>query len=181
MKNFLFTLVMLSTSVTSWAQDVDNRVTGQYPEMEGSVSSEQKWRAGVLTGFNSPKGDVGTTTEFGVTTAFQPKGPLGFGIDAGTARLDDANRYQRTTVMINALYSMSYDVPVPLSTYLGVGGGPVLLGNEINWGYAPVVGFDVPFNNRTHDFLSLGLTAKYLINADTPNSLTTAAALKYWF
>jgi hypothetical protein len=54
-----------------------------------------------------------------------------------------------------------------------------VLNNKVNWGVAPLVGFDVPFYNRIHDFLSLGLTAKYLITPNTPNSLSAAAALKY--
>lgn len=181
MKKFLFAMVIISGSVTTWAEDMDNRVTGDYPEMGESMYKEQKWRAGILTGFNSPKGDIGTTTELGITTAFQPAGLLGFGVDAGTSRLDDENSYQRTIVMVNALYNMGGDIPVLRTSYLGGGGGPIILGNKVNWGYAPVAGFDVPLSNKNHDFISLGLTARYLINPDTPNSLTAAAAVKYWF
>ncbi|MGZ3807616.1 MAG: hypothetical protein ACXVCE_05980 [Bacteriovorax sp.] len=157
-------------------------MTGTFPEMkEESAATRLKWRAGVTTGVNSPKGDIGATTEYGVTTAFQPFGNFGFGLDAGTSRLDDANKEQRTIVMVNGLYNIGGDIPVLRTSYFGVGGGPVIFSQKVKWGYAPVAGFDVPLNHKSHDFLSLGLTAKYLINPFTPNSLSAAAALKYWF
>jgi hypothetical protein len=189
----LFSIALLSGAINSYAQEsshyssgesessMENKVTGTIQEEKVSKSVEQKWRAGLTTGFNSPKGDIGTTTEFGITTAFQPLGQVGFGLDAGSARLDDAARNHRSTFMFNGLYNFGGDVPVLRTSYVGVGGGPIVIASKVKWGYAPLVGFDVPMNHKTHDFLSLGLTAKYLINPNTPNSLSGAAALKYWF
>lgn len=187
MYKILFALAFLSGSISAFAQDsysdnsMENRVTGTMPEAKESTASQQKWRAGLTTGFNSPKGDIGTTTEYGFTTAFQPMGPLGFGLDVTSARLDDQNRNRRTVAMINGLYNFGGDIPILRTSYIGVGGGPILLDKKIKWGYAPLAGFDVPFSQKSHDFVSLGLTAKYLINPNTPNSLSAAAALKYWF
>lgn len=179
MLKLLFAIVILSGSISAFAEDTESTVTGTMPAEKESAIKESKLRAGLMTGFNNPKGDIKATTEYGVTTAFQPMGALGFGIDAQNARLDDQNRNRRTTIMVNAL--LNGDLPVLRHSYAGVGGGPVILNGKVNWGYAPVAGFDIPFNQKAHDFVSLGLTAKYLINPNTPNSLSAAAALKYWF
>ncbi len=181
MYKLLFAITILTGSINAFAEDMSNTVTGTMSEEKNTKLSEQKWRAGITSGFNSPKGDIATTPEFGITTAFQPWGQVGLGLDAGTSKLDDASQAQRTTVFVNALYNVGGDIPVLRTSYLGAGGGPVFKSSKVYWGYGPVAGFDIPFNQKTHETLSLGLTAKYIINTDTPDSLAAAAAIKYWF
>jgi hypothetical protein len=184
MLKIIFALTMISGAASLFADEMDynNTVTGTYSESrEERPLARNHVRAGLLTGVNSPN-DANATIAYGVTATMQPYEHLAVGLDADTSRMDDGSNAQRSTALVNALYVLGGDVPVLRTVYAGVGAGFVVLPSKFRLGYAPTVGFDVPFDNtKNHDFLSLGLTAKYLVNPDIPNALGVAASLKYWF
>jgi hypothetical protein len=189
MLKILLGIAIVSGSITSFAEDdmmdnsTESKVTGTFPELKTTEEDQRRWNMGVTTGVNSPKGDISATTEYGIIAGFRPVPMVGLALDAGTSRLDDANRKQRTTALVEATYNFGGDVPVINSAYVGVGGGPIIYDSKVKWGYAPLVGFDIPLNRKSHDFISLGLNAKYLITpaGTTPDTFSAAAAMKYWF
>lgn len=183
MYKILLTLAVLSGSVCTFAQDDwrEGRVTGAYPEMTSETATNYKWNMGLISGVNSPKGDTSSSAEYGVTAGFEPTKNIGLGMDATSALLNDKDQHQRTIVQAKADYVIGGDIPVLRTSYVGVGGGPIFIDNKVRWGYSPLVGFDVPLSNSAHDYMSLGVVAKYLLNPDTPNSLSAGAAVKYWF
>ncbi len=183
MNKIIFGLALLSVSAATYAQgdSMDSRVTGTMPEGRYEESKNYKWNMGIISGVNSPKGDITSSAEYGVNLGFQPAKQLAVGLDVMSSKLDDANQNQRTTGLVSAAYVIGGDVPVIRNTYIGAGGGPVFVDNKVKWAYAPLVGFDVPLTQKTHEYMSLGLAAKYVFNQDTPDSLSAGAAVKYWF
>lgn len=184
----LIAFALLTGSVSGFAQTlgdrmdaVGNRMEGTFPEVRAvEDKDEYKLHMGLTAGLNDPKG-VDSSPEFGINVGFQPIVPFGLSLDASTSKLDDGSDEQRTTVLANGTYNFGGDIPVLKSSYLGVGGGPVIVDEKFEWAVAPVLGFDIPLTNKTHDYLSVGLNAKYLFVSDTPDSFITAAAVKYWY
>jgi hypothetical protein len=163
------------------AGNPDNKVTGT---VSSTSMSETKYRAlhvGLLSGISSPNGGANSSAQFGADVGYQPYANIGAGLEASTAKLDDATKRQRTAVLAKSQYVMGGDVPVLKDSYLGAAAGPLFLSNVVRWGVAPMAGFDIPLSSSSHDFVSLGLNAKYLFVNKTPNAFLTAAALKYWF
>lgn len=163
----------------------DSTVTTTMPDMSREGLSAQKWHAGVLSGISaSNKNEISNSPSFGVGVGYQPTEHFGAGLEAFTARQDDANDFQRTTALMNGTYRLGGDIPVIKSSYVGAGVGPIFISNKVRWAGAPMVGFDIPLNNKPSDYLSLGLNAKYIFttdNTDTPHELASALALNYWF
>ena len=183
MYKFLLAVVVLSGSISAFGQydSTEGRMEETLPEAKVEEDTNYKWNIGLISGVNSPEGDVTSSVEYGVTTNFEPVKHLGLGVDVNTSELDDANQNQRTFVQFKTAYVVGGDTPVLKNTYVGVVGGPIFEDNKVHWGYGPLAGMDFPLSSRSHDYMSLGLTAKYLINQDTPDSLSAGAAIKYWF
>lgn len=184
MQKLILALIILTGSIASYAQDsTEGKTTGIFPELRAAESNEQKWSAGVASGISSPKGDATSSTEFGVIIGFQPIVPVSAGIEANTTRLNTDNDVRQTNVLIRSAYNFGGDIPVLRSSFVGMGLGPVFVSNRVRWAGAPLIGFDIPLSNKTRDYLSLGLEAKYLFmtNTDVPNLFASALALKYWF
>lgn len=158
--------------------------TGTMPDFSREGLIAQKWHAGVMTGISSPKGDQDTSPNFGIDVGYQPAENFGAGLEVFTAEQDDAAENQRTTGLFKGTFHLGGDIPVLNTAYLGAGAGPIFLDNKVNWGLAPMAGFDVPLSSAQNDFLSLGLNARYVFTSDeaeTPNEFISAIALKYWF
>lgn len=181
-------LTILTGAFASYAQSdmsdsTESRVQTTFPELKAGEGSELKWSAGVASGVNSPKGDATSSTEYGVIIGFQPIANVGAGIEANTTRLNTDNDVRQTNVLLRSAYNFGGDIPVLRSSFIGVGLGPVFISNRVRWAGAPLVGFDIPLSSKSHDYLSLGLEAKYLFITDTdvPDLFASALALKYWF
>ncbi|MBC7537423.1 MAG: hypothetical protein H7281_01275 [Bacteriovorax sp.] len=189
MFKILFALAFLTSSFASYAQysmddsSMENKSQGTFPELRASGVNEQKWSAGVTSGINSPKGPATSSAEFGLIIGFQPIVPITAGIEANTTRLNDSNDVRQTNVLLRSVYNLGGDIPVLQSSFIGVGVGPVFIPNRVRWAGAPIIGFDIPLSSKSHDYLSLGLEAKYLFitNTDTPDLFASALALKYFF
>ena len=188
MYKFIFALAMLTGSLSSFAQGTydspsEGKVQTSMPEMKTSAASEQKWSAGLASGFNSPKGPSTSSAEYGLVVGFEPIAHMGAALEASTTHLDNANDVRQTNVLLRPTYVIGGDVPVLRNSYIGAGVGPVFVGNKVRWTGAPLVGFDIPLNSKPHDYLSLGLEAKYLFisNTDVPDLFASALSLKYWF
>jgi hypothetical protein len=189
MHKILIALAIMTSSVGSFAQadmtnpPIENKVEGSMPELKSTEYSEQKWSAGIATGVNSPKGPAASSTEYGLIIGFQPLPNLGAGIEANSTRLDNTNDVRQTNVLLRSTYIVGGDIPVLRSTFVGVGVGPLFISNRVRWAGAPLLGFDIPLSSKAHDYLSLGLEAKYLFvtNTDVPDLFASALSIKYWF
>lgn len=184
----LITLVVLASSVSAFAQmsqaekeRVQNRMEGTLPEPKAVESKDQyKLHMGLTAGVNSPNGDAGSSAEYGINVGFQPYVPFGVGAEIITAELDDTD-IQRTSVLARGTYNFGGDIPVLRSSYLGVTAGPMFVDGETELSVGPLAGFDIPLQNQTSNFLSLGLQAKYLWTTDSQDSFSGGVALKYWY
>ncbi|RPJ74733.1 MAG: hypothetical protein EHM20_10120 [Alphaproteobacteria bacterium] len=184
-------LLLLSVIAGSFAigaeepSDMGSTVTGTMPSEPEEVVATQKWNAGITSGISaSSKDEIDNSPSFGIDIGYQPNENFNAGMEAITARQDDANKYQRTTALLKGTYVLGGDIPVVKSTYIGGGAGPVFISNKVRWAGAPIVGFDVPLSSKSVDYLSLGLNAKYVFttnNDDVPRELLSALAIKYWF
>ena len=188
MYKVLFILALVTSSFASHAQSsMDDsslgKTEGTFPELKTAEATESKWSAGVSSGVNSPKGDAGSSTEFGVILGFRPIASVVGGIEANTTRLNNDNEVRQTNVLLRSTYNFGGDVPILSNSFIGAGVGPVFVSNRVRWAAAPLVGFDIPLSSKKRDFVSLGLEAKYLFisKTDVPNLFAAGVALKYWF
>jgi len=188
MIKILLALSIVTGSVASFAQSdmsspTESRVERTFPELTPTEEGQKKYAAGVVSGVNSPKGPEASSTEYGVIVQYQPFTAMTAGVSANTTRLNTDNDVRQTNVLFRSAYNFGGDIPVIKSSFVGVGVGPVFVTNRVRWAGAPIVGFDIPLSNKTRDYLSLGLEAKYLFitNTDVPNLFASALALKYWF
>ncbi len=160
---------------------MENVVTTSAESKPTLSGSKLKWNMAITSGFNSPTGPIGASADFGVYAGFHPAAQLKTGLDISTTKLDDASRFQRTTVLAEAAYTFGTVSNNFYNFYVGVGGGPVLSTLPTEWSVAPVVGFDIPMSSRSSDFISLGANAKYFLNTNAPESISSSLAVKYWF
>ncbi len=189
MHKILFVFALLTCSVASMAQSYEDdskseaKVEGRFPELKEGEGSEMNWSAGVISGVNSPKGDATSSAEYGLIINYQPMMNVTAGIEANTTRLSTSNDVRQSNVLLRSTYNFGGDIPVIKSSFVGVGVGPVFISNRVRWAGAPLIGFDIPLSSKSHDYLSLGLEAKYLFitNTDVPDLFASALALKYWF
>lgn len=189
MRKLLFAIVLLTGSLASFAQSnmddssMENRVQGKFPELKSEGGSEKKWSAGLASGVNSPTGSQASSAEYGVIVGFQPTANMSTSLSANTTRLDTSNDVRQTNILFRSAYVFGGDVPVIKNSYIGVGAGPVIVSNRIRWAGAPIVGFDIPLSSKSHDYLSLGLEAKYMFitKTDIPDLFASTLAVKYWF
>ena len=143
---------------------------------------ESRIHLGFNLGINNPEGNRGATPEFGVDVGFQPVIPFGLSLEFSTSRFDgdDDEMYKRVTIFTRGTYNFGGDTPVIKYAYVGAATGPVFLHDGTEFGFAPLLGFDVPLD-AAHTW-SLGYTARYLfVTSNDPDSLITSGTLKYWF
>ena len=184
----LLTVAVLATSLSSFAQmtqaeknNTRNRLEASLPEPQAVENKDQyRIHMGLTAGISSPRGAAESSSEFGVNIGFQPYVPFGLGAEVITAELDDTN-IQRTSVLGRATYNFGGDIPVLKSSFLGLTAGPMFVDGRTEWSMGPMVGFDIPLQASSSNFLSLGLQAKYLWTTGSQDALSSGVALKYWY
>lgn len=184
----VLTIAVLTSSLSAFAQmsqeeksSARSRLEGSLPEPQAVESKDQyRLHMGLTAGVSSPRGDADSSPEFGINVGFQPYVPFGLGAEVITAELDNTN-IQRTSILARGTYNFGGDIPVLRSSYLGVTAGPMFVDGKTEFSTGPIAGFDIPLQNQTSNFLSLGLQAKYLWTTDTQDALSAGVALKYWY
>lgn len=183
MLKVLLSLAVLS-SASLYAQtpeEAENRLRSSLPDLRPVEEKEQyKIHMGLTAGVSSPNGDAESSPEVGLNIGFSPYIPFGLGAEITTAELDDTDT-QRTQVLVRGSYNFGGDIPVLRHSYVGVGAGPMFVSDKVEWTIAPLAGFDIPLTAQTTDFLSLGLSARYLYTTETQDSFSGGLALKYWY
>ena len=186
----LIALVVLTSSVAAFAQmsesekaRVKNKMEGTLPDAQPVESKDMyKIHMGLTAGVSNPNGDVESSPEYGINVGFQPYVPFGFGAEATTTEMDDSD-ISRTNLLVRGTYNFGGDIPVLRSSYVGVVTGPMFQsdGGDTEYSVGPTLGFDIPLQDKSSDFLSLGLAAKYLYTTDVQDSFSAGLALKYWY
>lgn len=180
----LLAVGLIVGSVSGFAQtreEAEDRIKGSFPELRPVEAKDQyKIHMGLTAGVNSPNGDAESSPEVGLNVGFAPYIPFGLGAEITTAELDDTD-VQRTQVLARGTYNFGGDIPVLRYSYAGVGVGPMFVSDKVEWTIAPLAGFDIPLSNKTSDFISLGLSAKYSYTTGTQDAFSAGAALKYWY
>ena len=190
MMKTLVTLALLASSTASYAQMSKKEKDNAETRMEGSLptpgpvldKSAYRIHMGLTAGMNNPNGDAESSPEYGINVGFQPYIPFGLGAEFTTSELDNSN-VNRTNLLVRGTYNFGGDIPVLKSSYIGLLTGPMFQSQngETEWSAGPTVGFDIPLQEKSSDFLSLGLTAKYLYTTDVQDSFSAGLALKYWY
>lgn len=182
--------ILLAFTLTSGSamavEDLNQRLEESLPVPKAVQNhSEQKMHMGISAGLNSPNGGYDNTVGLGAEVGFQPYIPFGLGAEIFNTSMDKNNQNhddRRTTVLAKGTYNFGGDIPVLRQSYVGVAAGPVLTGNTLDLGLAPLLGFDIPVTKIGTRDVTLGANAKYLFtSSDTPNSFMTNLAIKYWY
>ncbi|HXH75473.1 MAG TPA: hypothetical protein VNJ08_10940 [Bacteriovoracaceae bacterium] len=178
----LCTLVILLTASAYSHSQTTSEDTGPTLPLIKEVhnAEERRVHVGLNFGINNPEGRRGATPELGLDVGLQPLIPFGLGFELSTSRFDASQdeMHRRLTAMIRGTYNFGGDTPVIKYSYFGLATGAVMLHDGTEFGIAPVIGFDTPL----YQDCSLGFMAKYLfVTSKDPDSLMTAASLKYWY
>lgn len=186
----LIAFSFLMSSVASYAQMSENEKARVQNKLEGTLptpravedKSMYKIHMGLAAGVSNPKGDAKSSPEYGINVGFQPYIPFGLGAEVATTELDNTN-IQRTNLLARGTLNFGGDIPVLRSSYLGVLAGPMFqsANGDTEWSVGPTAGFDIPLQDKSSDYLSLGLMAKYLYTTDVQDSFSAGLALKYWY
>jgi hypothetical protein len=186
----LMVLGILTSSVATYAQmsesekaNLENKLEGTLPEPHSVANSGMyKIHMGLITGVTNPNGDAESSVEYGVNVGFQPYVPFGVGAEVTTSELDNT-KVQKTNLLVRGTYNFGGVIPVLRSSYLGVLTGPMFQseGGDTEYSIGPTVGFDIPLQDKPSDYLSLGLSAKYLYTTNVQDSFAAGLALKYWY
>jgi hypothetical protein len=190
MTKIIIALAVLGASMTSYAQmstaeknNMNNKLEGTLPT-PGPVYDKNMYRMhmGLTAGVTNPNGATKSSPEFGIDLGFQPYVPFGLGAEITTSELDKTN-IQNTNFLVRGTYNFGGDVPVLRSSYVGLVTGPMFQSQNgaTEWSIGPVAGFDIPLQDKSSGYLSLGLTAKYLYTTTVPDSFSAGAAVKYWY
>lgn len=185
LKIFAALICAIGFSISAFAQSSDTSI---------SVQKENEWRKnypkphmGLLAGVAHPEG-YNNGTEVGVDAGFQPYVPFGASVELSTATndIDNASDLTRTKLLAKGSYNFGGGVPVIKDSYVGFGAGPMLetygSSTEVAVGIMPYLGFDIPLQRKSHDFMTAGLAARYLTTTSGgPDAFTVNGALKYWF
>ncbi len=190
MFKIIISLTIFFTSISAYAQmpseekrSVESRVEGTFPKLSPVTRTNQyKMHMGLTAGMVNPNGDVESSPEYGINLGFQPYIPVGLGAEITTSEIDNTT-IQRTNLLVRGTYNLGGDVPVLRSSYLGLITGPMFQtqDGDTQWSVGPVTGFDIPLQDKSSDYLSLGLAAKYLYTTNIQDTFAAGVALKYWY
>lgn len=180
----LLMIIALLASAFAYAQE-EGKSTFPHPAMPKDME-DVRAHVGVLGGYQESDGAFDPTIEYGVDAGLQPYIPFSVGAELTTSSTDELTR---TKLLGRAAYNFGGTIPVLNRSYIGAALGPVwdsdVAGQKdgVHIGWAPVLGFDIPFLKRTTEkTISLGAQAKYLVvEGDSPDALIVNGAMKYWF
>ncbi len=176
-------------SVSAFADQDSHKksISSTFPEAHPLADSSQSHpHFGIKGGFSNPEGSYHSAPELGAEIGFQPYVPFGLGAVYTSSRngsIGSGRDLERSSVLARATYNFGGDIPVIKESWVGLAGGPVFRADGTDFGYAPVIGFDIPLREESKlTFFSLGADAKYLtVRGDQASNLSVDANLKYWF
>jgi hypothetical protein len=178
-----FLIITLLAGVNTCFAQYENQGTMEekMPSSGTGERSEKIIYMGLVGGGENPNGPLRTETQVGIVAGAQYLSGVSYGAEVNTTKLDDVSRSQRTIATVQSGYKMGGDIPLLKDVYVAVGAGPAFVPDHVRWAIAPVVGFDIPLSKKMHEFVSIGLNAKYVGVTNSPDSYVGSAAVKYWY
>lgn len=185
-------IVLLISAMANAQTDAGNKSVGTFPKPTDAQGIEEwKPHVGVIAGFADPEGRFQSAAEYGLDVGFQPYIPFGLGMELSSSsnEIEDAGTSEdltRTKLLMKGTYNFGGNIVLLKDSFVGLGAGPIFesfLGDDnIYLGVMPVVGFDIPLQEKAREYLSLGLNAKYLISSGGgPDTFSMNGIVKYWF
>lgn len=159
------------------------------PTMEKANAAAQKPSLGVMVGVADQTNGGQTAANWGIDYTYQPYIPISLGAELTTYGFSGQGATPATT-RVRALATMAYNfggsTPVIRNSYIGAGLGPVFdnirSSTDLELGFAPMVGFDIPLASEAEPHMSLGANASYLfVGGAKSDVFALNGAAKYWF
>ena len=145
------------------------------------IGDESRVFMGLSGGVNSPRGEYNSRPAIGLNLGWQPTGHWGYMGELVTSQLDGAIKEYRTSILLLGAYKVSKDVPIFGFSYTALGAGTTIIASKSNLTFMPEIGIDLPLNDKIHEYFTLGINAKYMFIAHSPDSFVGGAAVKYWY
>ena len=183
----LSSLVLLTATAQA---ETERTTTSTFPKA-GVMEEAYKPHVGLLAGITNGEGTLGSGAEYGIDAGYQPYVPFGVGMEISSATVDRDqgiidDQLVRTKLLIKGTYNFGGTIPVVRDSYVGLASGALLESiansDRVYLGVMPLLGFDIPLQDKPSEFMSAGLNARYLISSSgEPNSFSVNGVLKYWF
>lgn len=157
-----------------------------FPEKRsvGAVSEYQP-HIGIMAGTVSSNNADSTYSEMGFDFGYQPYIPFGLGFEATGSKFEDTDGEIRskTNLILKGSYNFGGDVFLIKNSFVGLAADSIILRENSDFCYGPLLGFDIPVTEDTsRSHITIGANAKYLFTDDTPTEgLAVNGAVKYWF
>lgn len=166
----------------------ESGVSRTFPEPQPAMNREEmKPSLAINAGIaNTAERDYDGALGYGIEFGYQHWIPVGVAFELSGYSSDgdgDTASLTRTKLLGKANYHFGGTIPVIKESYVGLGLGPVLDNvagdNEVQLGFAPQVGFDIPLTDTKY---SLGANANYLfVTGNNPDVFALNGVAKYWF
>lgn len=181
--------VILSAVVFSTVALAQNTTSSTFPK-PAFADGVFRPHMGFLMGGAQGEGALDQGVEYGIEAGYQPYIPFGLGIELSTvtAERDDlaGDDMTRTKFLVKTSYHLGGQIPILKDSYVGLAAGPMLESvgsdDDLYVGLMPNLGFDIPFERKSNDFVSAGFAARYLVSSSgNPDVFSLNGTLKYWF
>lgn len=183
----IITSLVFCGSIAFAAQDTNVQGSSATMPTPSPVTSNDQWRPhfGLLASVVTPEGSFDPGIGYGIDIGFQPYIPFGLGLEI-TRSENEGRRsnsdIEQTAALARFTYNFGGTHWAVKNSFAGIGLGQVYKGSRTELAGAPIIGFDVPIQDRTQNYLTVGANAKYLIiDGNDPDVTNVNATLKYWF
>ena len=153
----------------------------------GPVTASDQWKPhiGLVASSVHAEGSYDAGAGYGLEIGFQPYIPFGLGLELtkseneGRKDLDDLSQ---TMVLARGTYNFGGSNYFIRNSYAGLAIGRVEKSGDAYFAGAPLVGFDLPIQEKAHNYITLGASAKHLIiEGNEPDALLVNGVVKYWY
>ena len=185
-------LIVVSLMFANFARAADNESdtartnTSTLPKAGPITSKEElKPHFGLLAGSVHPEGSYDPGMGYGFEIGYQPYIPFGAGLELTRSRnigRKNLENIDQTAVLLRGTYNFGGSNFFISHTFAGLVAGSVFKSSHSDIAAGPVIGFDLPVQQKVHNYITVGANAKYLaINGNDPDNVTINGAVKYWY
>jgi hypothetical protein len=185
------TLLMISISLMlAWSSNYVFSQTNVLPNFQkAETRSQQKPSIAIMAGLSDPQSRSPSAANFGAEFAYQPYIPITAAAEINSSTFPSQGNsptLTRTRLFAKAAYNFGGSTAVIKDSYVGFGLGPVFdnIQNrmDVEFGFAPMIGFDIPLTRESERHVSLGANASYLfVGGAKADVFALDGVAKYWF
>lgn len=189
---FAFAIALFAMQPALFAASGDKikeSLKSSLPHPHKAAFGEEHPSIGIHYGTANVGGDRGTGTDYGIEYGLQTYVPVSPAIELSGSVVPSKGTFPsltRTKLLAKANYNFGGDIPVIRYSYVGVAAGPIWDNaggdTDLELGWSPQLGFDIPLGGNVGEKYSLGLNANYLMmGGDKPSVFALNGVAKYWF